>query len=168
MALEQFPNDIHFGRNPRRAGLPAEGLAEVGGLDAKALCSLLLQLDARALPETPALFPGAGPQVTPLFRGLGAELLLVRWCAGQTTGVQELGDSEVAVRPLEGSLRLQTYRPVGRKLAELLHMTHVGPEQLIGVPRGSVHELIAVTPGLSLHLCSPPVVVRTRYEVVTS
>ena len=137
-------------------------------LDADALCTLLLRLDEALLPQGQVLFQGLGPSVTPLFRGLGAELLLVRWRAGQHTPVEELGDSALAIRPLSGGLELQSYVPVGRRVAELRASLSIRPGQLAGVPRGAVHALVAVEASVSLHLCSPPVVVRTRFQPLSS
>lgn len=144
--------------------LQAEGVA----LDAERLAEILARLDVGSIPQAALLFPANGPQVQPLFRGIAAELLLVRWQAGQSTPVVSLGDSAMAIRPLEGELWVATYHQRGRQGAELGELTAVGPNKVAGVPQGSLHALHAEGPCLSLHLCAPPVVWRGHVESARS
>lgn len=150
------------------AGRPWPLQVESVALDAERLAEILARLDVGSIPEAALVFPANGPQVQPLFRGVSAELLLVRWKAGQSTPVVSLGDSAMAIRSLEGELWVATYRQRGPQGAELGEMMAVGPHEVACVPQGSLHALHAEGPCVSLHLCAPPVVWRGHVELARS
>ena len=135
-------------------------------LDAESLCRLLARLDASTLPDLPAVFPGNGPQMQPLFRGPNAELVLVRWAPGQATPVGTLGLSTMAVRPVDGELELLSFALHGGG-PKLVGIETIGPGQIAGIPASAVHALRARAPALSLHLCSPPVLARQEIDVAS-
>ncbi|MBS2029413.1 MAG: hypothetical protein JST54_16040 [Deltaproteobacteria bacterium] len=136
------------------------------GLDAASLCRLLARLDTSNLPEVDAVFPSNGPQVLPLFRGLNAELLLVRWEGGQSTPVRTLGPSTLAVRPVSGELEVISFS-AAQGSPRLEGIDTVGPGQIAGIPNGAVHALRARGPALTLHLCAPPVFERKDLDVAS-
>jgi len=148
--------------DPRQEAIPPTPL----GLDAASLCRLLARLDTNGLPDVAPVFPSNGPQVLPLFRGLNAELLLVRWEGGQATPVRTLGPSTVAVRPVSGELEVLSFS-TGHGEPRLEGVDTVGPGQIAGIPHGAVHALRARGPALTLHLCAPPVLERRELEDVS-
>lgn len=134
-------------------------------LDAETLCHLLARLDAGTLPALPPIFGGTGPQVHPLFRGANAELLMVRWSPGQQLPICALGDSSVAIRPLDGQVELLSFAASeAGDTAQLVQVETIGPGQLAGIPAGAVHAMRAHQAALTLHLCAPPVLLREQFQ----
>jgi len=137
-----------------------EGVA----LEAEQLCELLARLDVTTLPELPAVFPGNGPHVQPIFRGPNAELVAVHWTRGQRTPVGTLGLSTMAIRPLLGELELLSFTTDEQSEPQLCGVQTIGPMQLAGIPCGALHALRAHGDVVTLHLCSPPVVWREQFD----
>ena len=143
------------------AGLPL-------ALEAEQLCELLARLDVTTLPELPAVFPGNGPHVQPIFRGPNAELVAVHWSRGHSTPIGTLGSSTMAIRPIAGELELLSFTSSEGGKPELVGVQTIGPMQLAGIPSGALHALRARGEVVTLHLCSPPVVWREQLEVTRS
>ncbi|HYP99958.1 MAG TPA: cysteine dioxygenase family protein [Polyangiaceae bacterium] len=110
--------------------------------------------------------PGAGEpygrQV--LYQGAAGEVMLAGWARGGRSAPHDHGDASGFVLVLEGKIRESRYRFDGRQL-RCAAQCEFGVHELSSAQAGDIHDLHAVSGGLTLHFYTPEIFAMRVYDV---
>ena len=99
-----------------------------------------------------------------LHQGPAGEVMLAGWPRGARTAPHDHGEAAGFVLVLEGQFSESTYRFDGRELQRTAQRP-LGVLEFTSAHAGAIHDLHAVSSGLSLHLYTPEIVAMQVYDV---
>jgi len=99
-----------------------------------------------------------------LHQGPAGEVMLAGWASGGRSAPHDHGEASGFVLVLEGQFSECLYRFDGRELQRAAQRD-LGVLELTSAPAGAIHDLHAVSDGLTLHFYTPGIVAMRVYDV---